>query len=57
MPRFRPPSVHMWGPEKLGGGNRRTLCEQFMAEGPQASIVSEGWESVTCRGCLKRRKA
>lgn len=57
MPRVRPLSTHAIGPDKLGGGNRRTLCEQFMAEGPQASIASEDWSVVNCRACLKRKRA
>ena len=54
-PRFRPLSVHAYGPTPFVGLFRRTLCEAFSAEGPHANaIVSAVHTEVTCRECLRR---
>ena len=46
--------VHAFGAKPLIGTHRRTLCEAYAAEGPQAMSTSAHIEEVTCRECLRR---
>ena len=48
--------VHAWG-RANSWGNRRTLCEQFMAEGAQRAQhvqLSNDPSDVTCIACRAR---
>ena len=48
--------VHAWG-RANSWGNRRTLCEQFMAEGAQRAQhvqMTTDASDVKCKPCLER---